>query len=424
MQNPLFIIFVLMTAGLFISRNKFSTLYTVLLWLSACFIYIAFTTVLTTRRRLEMAIFAITVAVSINGIIAAGQFFINSVLGVEIDMSLWKGFDSWLLANLRLPLLTYYGENRTASTFCNPNVFSESMAMLLPFALYFACSHRKDKRHNIARVLVPLAFYGTLFSFSRGVYLALIIMVLMYALFHIKKLKYILIALVVLILLIPSSVYTRFLTIDGVKEFLSGIITDFSQKGTNYEGSLLDSLMNFIEAAVTNGGVENSSLLRFDTWLSALKLIIERPIFGYGAGYVNVREVIMSRGILIYHTHNFILQTLMEGGILLLGAYFWLMISVFKRGFNIIRRTCAPKLGLSIECFIIAFVVTGITDLPLLTVKLMYSFAIALGLTESAYSLYYERRPLTPREASPLAAKLVKRISTSGIKENKENNKK
>ena len=399
MENPMLAILVVMGAGIFLAQNKFSTFYTILLWISACFIYIAFTTVLTSRRRLEVAIFVITVAVSMNGIIAALQFFLSSVLKLDINMALWKSFDSWFLELFRLPPLVYNDGDRTASTFCNPNVFAESMAMLVPFGLYYACSHRKDARHNLCRVLVPLALYGTLFSFSRGAYLALIIVVLMYALFHIKKLKYVLIALVIVILLIPSSVYARFLSIDAVKDFLHGVVTDFSNQNASFEGSLLDSLMNFFESAVSKGGVEESSRLRFDAWISTLRLIGQRPILGYGAGYINIRGVIMDAGILIFHTHNFILQTLMEGGVLLLGSYFWLMISVFKKGFLLIRRSSVPKLGLSIECFIIAFAVTGLTDLPLITVKLMYSFAIALGLTEAASGLYYERRPLTPREA-------------------------
>lgn len=398
MENPMLAILIIMGLGIFLAQNRFSTFYTILLWISACFIYIAFTTVITSRRRLEMAIFVITVAVSMNGIIAALQFFLSSLLKLDINMALWKSFDSWFLGFFRTSLV-YTNGDRTASTFCNPNVFAESMAMLLPFGLYFACSHRKDARHNLCRVLVPLAIYGTLFSFSRGAYLALIIVVLMYALFHIKKLKYVLIALVIVILLIPSSVYARFLSIDAVKEFLHGVMTDFSNQNASFEGSLLDSLMNFFESAVSKGGVEESSRLRFDAWISTLRLIGQRPILGYGAGYINIRGVIMEAGILIFHTHNFILQTLMEGGVLLLGSYFWLMISVFKKGFLLIRRSSAPKLGLSVECFIIAFAVTGLTDLPLITVKLMYSFAIALGLTEAASGLYYERRPLTPKEA-------------------------
>lgn len=409
MVNPIFAVLIIMGAGILWSQNKFSTFYTVLLWVSAIFIYMAFTTALTNRRRLEMAIFVITVAVSVNGIIAGIQFFLYSALNIDVSMSFWSGFDSWFLGLFKTSLpgtLT----DRTSATFGNPNVFAESMVMLLPFGMYFACSHRKDPRHNICRVLVPLAVYGTLFSFSRGAYLALIIILLMYALFHIKKLKYVLIALVIVVLLIPSSVYTRFLSIDGVKEFLHGVLTDFSSHGTNYEGSLLDSLMNFFESAVSKGGVEESSRLRFDAWISTLRLIAERPIFGYGAGYVNIREIIMDSGILIFHTHNFILQTLMEGGVLLLAAFSWLIISVFKKGFLLIRRTSAPKLGLSMECFIIAFAVTGLTDLPLLTVKIMYSFAIALGLTEAAAGLYYERRPLTFWEASPLSAKLARKI--------------
>lgn len=398
MAEPMTLILIFMCIGLFYSRNVLSTAGSILLWIAVIFTYVALVTVITNRRRLEMAIFAVTVAVAVNGIIAIGQFLLGSTLGFDVNMSFWESFDDRFLG-LFGQSLTYYRGDRAASTFCNPNVFAQSMGLLLPFGLYFACSHRKDPRHNASRILVPLAFFGTLFSFSRGVYLALIIILLMYGFYHIKKLRFIIIGAVIIILIIPSSVYTRFLSLDGIGEFITGVFSDFSSKGVDYEGSLLDSLMKYFESALTQGAVEESTRLRFDAWISTLRLIVKNPLEGYAAGYDNIKLIINEAGIPIFHTHNFYLQTLMEGGVILLLLYVWIHLSSLRKGIMLIRHSSAPKMGLSIECFIIGFAVMGLTDIPTLTVKGIFSFALATGLTEAAANLYYQRRPLPPSEA-------------------------
>lgn len=405
MLKPAVFIFLIFILGFFYSKNKFSTLSSVGLLFSALLFYLALTSEITTRRRLEITIFAVTAAVAVNGILAGIQFLIGSTLGFDINMSFWRTFDEFFLGMFGKGM-TYYSGDRAASTFCNPNVFAESMAMLLPFGLYLACSHRKDKIHNIFRVIVPLAFFGTLFSFSRGVYIALIVILLGFSLYHIKKMRFVLIAAVIIILLIPSSVYTRFISINGVHEFISQVIQDFNnQSHANYEGSLLDSIMNFFQSALSHGGVEESSRLRFDAWLTTLTLISKKPLLGYGAGYENIREIIAAAGIPVFHTHNFILQTLMEGGMLLLTAVTWLEALVFEKGIMLIRRTSNPKLGLSVECFIFSFFIIGLTDIPTITPKSMASLAIALALSECASSLYYERRPMSIKDSLGVIAK-------------------
>ena len=130
-------------------------------------------------------------------------------------------------------------------------------------------------------------------------------------------------------------------------------------------------------------------------WFAAMALIIKKPFFGYGAGYINVRDVLFAAGITIFHTHNFILHVLMEGGLFLFAAVLWLEFIILKKGFMIMRQSSNPKLGFSILCFLFSFVLIGLTDIPTLSPKGMAPFAIALGLCESASSLYYERQPLT-----------------------------
>lgn len=417
MVQPAFFIILLTVIGLFYTRNVMSTLGSIGLLLTAALFFLALTSEITTRRRLEITIYVITIAVAVNGIIAGVQFLIGSTLGFDTSMAFWRPFDEWFLGLFNTGM-TYFEEGRADSTFCNSNVFAQSMAMLLPFGLCLACSHRNDKLHNTCRVLVPLAFFGTLFSFSRGVYLALIVILLFYGLYHIKKLRFILIAVVIIILIIPSSVYTRFISINGVQEYIAQIIQDFNnQSHANYESSLLDSIMNFLQSAISSGGVEESSRLRFDAWIRTLDLIIKNPIMGYGAGYANIRQIISEAGIPVFHTHNFILQTLMEGGLLMLSAVTWFGVQVLKKGVMLIRRTSNPKLGLSVECFIIGFFIIGLTDVPTLTPKLMASLAIALAISECGSSLYYERGPVDMETSFGFILKPFKKTKKSKNKE-------
>lgn len=411
---PIAIMILLIALGMFYSENALSTLGTVGLVVLGAITFLSVTSVITTRRRLEMVIFSLTLAVTVNGVISGIQFLIGPVMGFDIDLAFWRTFDDSFLGLFGGKLSYYIGE-RSSSTFCNPNVFAESMAMLLPFGLYYACSHRRDTKHNLCRFLVPIAFFGTLFSFSRGVYMALIIVLLVYSLYHIKKLRFILTFAVIIILLIPSSVYTRFFSISGVQEFISQVITDFNNTShADYEGSLLDAMMNFFQKALSSGTVENSSGLRFSAWITTLGLILKKPFFGYGAGYANVKSLLASAEVsTVLHTHNFILQTLVEGGIVLLATVAVIEIMTLVRSVRLICRSSNPKLGLAIGCFLIAFIVIGLTDIPTLTPKSIMSCFIGLAISESAHSLYYLRHPVEIKDSFLAVGRIFQRKKSS-----------
>ncbi len=90
------------------------------------------------------------------------------------------------------------------------------------------------------------------------------------------------------------------------------------------------------------------------------------------------------------HAHNFILQTLMEGGLVALGIMAVLGFYVLKYGIRLMRcgQNRAFWMGFAVIMFFSSFVVHGLVDYPLLTPKLVCNFMMILAIIERSLPLY------------------------------------
>lgn len=348
-----------MCISLLYADNRLSTLATIGMWLVMFCGYMALVTVLRTPARLRMALRLLTAVLGVLGLIACIQYVCNAVFHLSIPLQLWNPLDEWVYSHFSPIEIRLHSEGvRVGATYTNPNIFAEAVVMFLPFAAYMAFTAHGRRFRWLWGSCLLLAVAGTCFSFSRGSYLAMLAIAGVFCLLNLKPLllsrKVLIVAgiLLVLILVVPNPISAR--------------LRSFS----------LD------DVSISD---------RLNIWSVAIVSIAQQPLFGLGAGVMNSEQMLLDAGITgAPHTHNLVLQLLVEGGIIalciLLAAGYQMVRSHWK-----LRRHAAPRerlLGVAFLAFFAGFVVFGMVDFPFLCPKLVGNFLIVLALSDVSCRLY------------------------------------
>ena len=332
------------------SKNPMNSIATVLMWVVAFLVYMSMTTVLSNRHRFDTALFCVTLIAGLVGFIACVQYVLNAWFDVKVSFYFWQWIDEVVYRIFPMPLTLDIHEMRAASTFNNPNVMAEYLIMLIPFAAYYAFSGRRTGARVLCRVCLLFALGGVLFSFSRGSYLALLVIILVFCVANYRKWSMILLGGISAVALIPASVYTRLFSVGSM------------------DGSISD---------------------RFRIWGVALEEIAKQPIFGSGPGVQNFWDILQSSRIAAPHTHNLVLQLLVEGGIIALVLMVLIGWKTFRGSYDMLRKPGESRIiGVVLIAFIGAFIVYGMVDFPFLCPKLVTSFMLVLGFSDCASHLY------------------------------------
>ncbi len=256
---------------------------------------------------------------------------------------------------VKMPSTTFHSfATRACSTFTNPLFFATVEIMLLPFAAYlFLCAPTRTKRIT-GLFCFLLAAGGIACSYSRGPYLFA--------------------ALVCIILLLHGG--KKALKLIGVGTLALGAVVVFA-RGTVKR---LFTLLSGNDVSV------NTRVALYD---SIFDMIKNKPIFGYGTGFDNVRQMLHNvYGVKQPHAHNILLEAWVENGIFgvflfvaILVVFFMNMVRLFKKGEK--ARSYAVTLFASIA----GFVFCGMTDCLFYGVKPLQYFMLILGLSQAVYTM-------------------------------------
>ena len=343
-----------MAVTIIFSDNPFNSVSTVLMWIAAFAAYVSLATVLSNRHRFDTALFCITLIAGVVGFIACMQYVLRAWFDVNVSMYFWQWIDLAIYRYFPMPLLLDLHELRAASTFNNPNVMAEYLIMVIPFASYYAFSGLRKSTRLLSRFCLLFALFGVAFSFSRGSYLALLVIVAVFCMANIRKWSIILLGGVSILALIPSSV--------------------------------LDRLMSV-------GSMDNSISERFRIWTVSFGEIARNPLFGSGPGIQNFWDVLMTHGISAPHTHNLVLQLLVEGGLIALVLMMLIGWRTFRNGFQMLKCPQEGRmLGVAFIGFVGAFIMYGMVDFPFLCPKLVTSFMMVMGISDCASRVYLDQR--------------------------------
>ena len=391
------------------SDNFMHSLATVGMWAFFFLVYLMVANLLTDADRCDSLLLCITAVAGVVGLIACCQYRVGYFTESN-PIEFWGWLDKIVYEYLPIRIENPAYVLRSCSTFNNPNILAEYLMTAAPFVVYFNfCEQRKGIR-IFCRVCLLLTLCGVLFSFSRGGYMALIVLcVALFALNVRRRFAAVTTYLVSAFILVPDEVVKRLISIiPGLK--LGGKVID-SVTGTPSIGGATGSLDSISGTVTTPAEIINNSTAdmaindRFRIWFECLEEIAERPLFGYGAGIQNTWDMLVENGIPTVHAHNFILQTMMEGGLIALAVMGVLGFVVIRTGVRLMRngRTRAFWMGFAVLMFSAAFILHGLVDYPLLTPKLIANFMMILAIIERSSALYADKG-LPLRRPAPIKA--------------------
>jgi putative inorganic carbon (HCO3(-)) transporter len=370
--------------GLLYSPHFLSTLATLSMWIIMFCVYLALTTVLNNPRRLDSALFAVSLAAGVVGLIGCIQYMLKVAVGLDISLEFWSFIDNTIFGILPIEMKPIPPVLRASSTFNNANIFSEAMVIALPVAAYYSFYGKREKYQLICRFCLMTIAGGIAFSFSRGSYLALLAVALVFCVANIRKIVVMSITLISGLLLVPDSVIARLFTV--------------AEK-------------------------DNSINERFSIWTSCMSFIKSNPIFGVGAGISNTWSMLLQKGINAPHMHNLALQLIVEGGIIAVAIYAVACWRFFRSGVSMLIRDKGSRMtGVMFMAFLLGFVTNSMFDFPLMTPKLVGMFLMILAFSDVASRLYLNRQTSALQDVLTFQKRLVEateeRVACSNIVNN------
>ena len=228
---------------------------------------------------------------------------------------------------------------------------AQYLVMVIPVAIGFTFTQQQKVLRIFSGICVIVACAGVVLTFSRGAYLALIVLALALLILNIRKhYKAILIYGAIALLLVPRQVYQRMTSFDGGE--------------------------------------------RTEIWTESVIRFMDKPVFGYGVGTDTTAAIFQRIGIYAPHAHNLVLQLLLEGGVIALLIMLAIGYVVIKSGISLIR--CGNKtafwLGFGVLGFVCTFCVHGLVDYALTVPRLICVFVMILGIAEQIPSIYTVRK--------------------------------
>lgn len=185
---------------------------------------------------------------------------------------------------------------RVYSTFGNPNVLAEYLALLIPLGVGFLWSNPRWYGKVIHLGIIGVLFIGLILTFSRGAWLSVALAAFLFALLKERRLLPVFaVGALAAPVMLPGVVLHRISTI----------------------GSLQDS----------------SNYFRISIWLGSLRMLKDFWLSGAGLGFPAFTAAYIfyrALGAIAMHSHNLYLEIILEMGLVGALAFLWLMFSFIK----------------------------------------------------------------------------------------------
>lgn len=224
------------------------------------------------------------------------------------------------------------------------NTLGEYFVLGIAIALGLVLTVRSTRARVALLGVLALETYAFLYTFSRGAYVALLVVLLVVALLRDARLLLVVGALAfVLPAHLPTDVTARIRTIP-------------------HEVATLD----------TADIGSNALLARTDSYRVAARRVSDRPVLGYGPGVVDLARI-----------ESQYAKEAVDGGLVGLAAFLWLLIRVGGVGRRVLagaRERFERGFGLGYLAGFAGMAVAGLGAIPFTTIRTMEAFCFATGL--------------------------------------------
>lgn len=373
-----------------ISTHPFQSFAVSLMWWFFLMAYLIVVNLLTDARRTDRFLMCMTATAGLVGLIACVQYRINFFLDDNIG-NLWAWLDNIVFELIPFDIFHLNYALRAYSTFPNPNMLAQYLVMAAPFvACYNFMGQRSSRMRLFSRICLFLTFAGVMFSFSRGGYIAVILLALALVVLNIRhRFAEVSLYVVSTLLFLPEEVVNRLFTIKKGINHSSTIADNLAAAANSHGGSPVPPSFTTSEI-INNAGAETAVGERWEIWIEAINRFFDKPLLGYGAGTQPTYTIYENIGIKAPHAHNIILQILLEGGIIALLIMCLIGFKTVKNGIVMMRNDYNSSfwMGFGLIAFAICFLTHGMVDYPLMIPRLVCLFFIVLGFAEQTVHIY------------------------------------
>lgn len=241
------------------------------------------------------------------------------------------------------------------------NTLGEYFVLLIALGLGVFLNVGSARARFAVAGVVAMMFYAFLHTYSRGSYVALVVVVLLAALFKDAR---ILLVVGGLILILPSQ--------------LPAGIT-----------ARIESIPQEIAAVETSDVGGNAFLARVDSYRVAARKVIERPVLGYGPGVVALARI-----------ESQYARESIDGGIIGLGLFIWFLTRAARLGREVLaaaRQRLDLGIGLGYLAGVAGMAAAALGAIPFTTIRTMEAFCFVTGLAVVLWRLQREEL----KEATP-----------------------
>lgn len=364
------------------SDTKIFSILVPLLWMGMFLGDIFLSNLINRRERLRQAMFFLTIGAATVSVVALLQMLCIK-LKIPFPIPFWKDVDHFIFKFLPFSIVTDFVSTRASATFDNPLILAAYLIIILPVSIYSLFELKKKWQRVTVGVCVLLIFGGIAATYSRGAYLAVIVMLVVLMFLGKKQAMGIAALFAGILLILPQSVYQR--------------------------------LFAILQLDV-------STVTRLAIWGGCLKVFTENPLFGVGAGTENVTNLLQNRfGINQPHAHSLYFELLVEGGLISI-LFFVAVLSLLVYDLFYLLRSGRKwrRMGVAYLASLAGFLVFSVFEFSLQTPKELQYFMLFLGLVEASKrlcqkSMAEQNIPPEPLEKTPPAVKEKSPASSGSI---------
>lgn len=364
------------------SDTKIFSILVPLLWMGMFLGDIFLSNLIDRRERLRQAMFFLTIGAAAVSVVALLQMLCIK-LKIPFPIPFWKDVDHFIFKFLPFSIVTDFVSTRASATFDNPLILAAYLIIILPVSIYSLFELKEKWQRITAGVCVLLIFGGIAATYSRGAYLAVIVMLVVLMFLGKKQAVGIAALFAGILLILPQSVYQR--------------------------------LFAILQLDV-------STVTRLAIWGGCLKVFTENPLFGVGAGTENVTNLLQNRfGINQPHAHSLYFELLVEGGLISI-LFFVAVLSLLVYDLFYLLRSGRKwrRMGVAYLASLAGFLVFSVFEFSLQTPKELQYFMLFLGLVEASKrlcqkSMAEQNIPPKPLEETSPAVKEESPASSGSI---------
>ena len=341
-----------------------------LLWMGCFLGYIMVANTVNTNEKLKNAITAVNISSGLTGLIGIAEFVTYNLshhtkwFNFIIANPLYYQLNDRIFGLLPFEVVNNVYPSRATATFDNPLILATFLVMTTPFCAFGTVYFKHSINRTISTICLILTLGGIFCTESRGAYIAVALTIITLLISNKRIFKKLFPFIILLAIGLPLVLVIRF--------------------KNSPAGDLLTS---------------NNSRMRI--WKCSLKVFLEHPIIGLGAGTENLHQLIIERlGTDRAHAHNLFLQIAVEGGIIGI-AFVIVIISIIVKNlyslFYLKGNKYRPYAIVYTSAFV-GFISMSLFEHTLQTPKEMMIFFFLLGFIEATLRMATNTMQLASEE--------------------------